>query len=90
MKPATILVIAAVLMFGNLSAASASDRKYDPSMPRAAVQQHEQYARSLERAAARDAKRAKAQAVSAGPADPSAAVAITGAIVAIIIIAAAL
>jgi hypothetical protein len=90
MKSTKILAVAAVLMFGSLSAASASDRKYDPSMPRSAVQQHEQYAKSLERAAARDAKRAKAQAVSAGPTDAASAAAITGAIIAIIAIAAAL
>jgi erythromycin esterase-like protein len=89
MKSVKILALTTVLTLGSLSAASASERQYDASMPRQAVQQHEQYVKSLERAAARDAKRAKAQVASATPTDGN-AVAITGAITTIIIIAALL
>ena len=92
MKSTKMLVLAAALTLGTLSAASASERQYDPNMPRWAVQQHEQYAESLERAAVREAKRAeankaRAEVVSASPIDGN-AVAKGGAIATIIIIAA--
>ena len=88
MKYAKIAAMATLLMFGSLTAASASYREYDPTMPRWAVQQHEQYAKSLERAAARDAKRAKAQAASAGATDAATGAAIIGVIATIVLIAA--
>ncbi len=87
MKSAKIVAMAVVLTFGILSYASAGERQYDSSMPRQAIQQHEQYVKGLERAAALEAKRAKAQVVSSEATD---AAAVTGAITAIIIIAALL
>jgi hypothetical protein len=56
MKRLKIVALTTALMLGSLGAASASDFKYDPSMPKAAVAQHEQIVRDLQRQAARKAK----------------------------------
>jgi len=88
MKSAKILAMAALFTLAGLSGASAGERTYDPSMPRWAVQQHEQYAKSLEHAAARKAKAAQAQAsASTNDAGPAAAAA---GIIAVIALLAAL
>lgn len=70
MKSVKILALAAALTLGSLSAASASERQYDPNMPRQAVQQHEQYVKGLDRAAAREAKRAEANKARAEVSSP--------------------
>jgi hypothetical protein len=56
MKHFKVITMATALLLGSLGAASASDFKYDPSMPKAAVAQHEQIVRDLQRQAARKAK----------------------------------
>jgi hypothetical protein len=56
MKYAKMFVMAAALTLGSFGAASAGQIKYEAGTPRAVIQQHENYVRSLERAAARQEK----------------------------------
>lgn len=69
MKHFKVLAIATALMIGGIGAASASDYKYDPSMPKAAVAQHEKIVRDLQRQAARKAKQDEAFKAQASAGD---------------------
>jgi len=91
MKQLKVIAMATALMLGSLGAASASDYKYDATMPKTAVAQHEQIVRGLQRQAAIKAKHdqaLKAQASADSNSDTGKAATLLGMIALVVVVAA--